>query len=128
MTLQVRSDVPVSFSSPVLFDGVGVSGVPLYVSSCANGTDFNNFQGCRNMKVCVAHGSSAYEIAQQRLHPNQIVQAATLSDMYNQFANGCCNTIATDYTAERSEHVVRDIGGYTGPYVVGSILASSMPV
>lgn len=80
------------------------------------------------MKVCVAHGSAAYEIAQQRLHPNQIVQAATLGDVYRQFGSGCCNLIATDYALERIEQWVRDIGNFNGSYVLGSMLFSRQPI
>ena len=79
------------------------------------------------MKVCVAHGSIAYEIAQQRLHPNQIVQVATLGDVYKQFGSGCCNVIATDYAAERTEQWVRGVGDFNGSYILGSMLFSRQP-
>ena len=118
---QVHSDVSVAFSSPFLFDGVGVGGIPEYIRSCANGTNFFNFLTCSSLKVCVAIGTEAYEIAQQRLHPNQIVEVATLDEVYTQFGDGCCNVIGTDYAIERTQNLVEDVGGYSGPYALGPL-------
>ena len=77
--------------------------------------------------MCVAIGTEAYEIAQQRLHPNQIVEVATLDEVYTQFGDGCCNVIGTDYAIERTQKLVEDVGGYSGPYALGPSLFTKQP-
>lgn len=101
--------------------------MPDYVNNCASNNGFQNFANCVDLKVCVVSGSKASEVAEERLHPSQIVPVASTNDLYTKFADRCCNVIATDYSNERAETMVKDMSGYEDAYAVGSVLFSPQP-
>jgi len=129
LSFQLDPNIDVSFSRPFFYDGVGVGGHPDIIDNCAaHETTLQNNLRCRNLRLCVVLGSSAYEVAQQRLHPTQIVETTDLDDLYRRFGAGCCNLMATDFHMDRTEALVRFKGNYTGPYKLGPSLYTKEPV
>jgi hypothetical protein len=80
-----------------------------------------------DVKYCVVQGSQASMVAESRLHPRQVVYVDQTEDLYTRFADGCCNLIATDYSADRVEMRVRESSGYKGDYSMGDALFSKQP-
>ncbi|CAB9510407.1 Putative amino-acid ABC transporter-binding protein YhdW [Seminavis robusta] len=95
----VDPNIPVTFSTPIIFDGVGTGGMPSYIGNCANRSAYVNFMDCRELKTA----------------------------LYNKFADGCCNIISTDYSNDRAEMLLRESSGYDGPYALSEGLFSFQP-
>lgn len=120
-------EVPATFSTPFLFDGVGVAGLPQVIDRCATAKGFQNYLECKNVRVCIVGGSTAWEVFEEILHPSQMVEVAGFKEAYHKFNDGCCNMLATDWSYERIKIKVTKTTNYTGPYALGKAYYTKQP-
>jgi len=111
-----------TFSTPYLYTGTGLAGVPEFVE-CAKVAE--TFAGnCRNLKVCVHPDTVTQRIIEEHLSAgsNTVVVTSAGESSLEGFVAGKCNVLAGD-TIGIHEQFARDLG-YTGEYLVSDKLFS----
>lgn len=86
-------DDGMSFSTPFLYTGMAFGGVPEYVD-CADNQDTLS-GSCRDLRVCVADGSSHMPIIDQILPAAFVIRTPSFNQI-ELLNNGTCNVMARD--------------------------------
>ena len=113
-----------TFSTPYLYTGLAFGGRPDFVD-CAD--NLETFAGlCRQLRICVAAGSSHETVLQELLAATFIVRTREQYAFIEHIANGTCNVFVRD-SASLSDVAIRG-AGYLGDYKNGSRIFSREPL
>ena len=114
------------FSTPYLYDGLRVGGLPEMVK-CAD-DNFRHLNECAGLKVCVTSGTSHLMTLEQYLPDQLIVRMDFTRDgpVGIGLADGRCNVVINEGRS-LTEAYVRN-NGYNGTFVVGNSIYSNEPL
>jgi ABC-type amino acid transport substrate-binding protein len=115
-----------SFSTPYLFEGLRVGGLPDVVP-CAD-DNFRHLDECSGLKVCAAIGTTHSTLVQKYLPDDFVVLMDIDKDgpVDSGLARGLCNVII-DSGLRISKTYVQS-RGYNGPFAVGNSIYSKAPL
>mmetsp|Transcript_24153 Transcript_24153/g.68038 ORF Transcript_24153/g.68038 Transcript_24153/m.68038 type:complete len:923 (-) Transcript_24153:151-2919(-) len=111
-----------SFSTPFLYDGLQVNGIPPY-PTCVETYQLTG--KCQDVQICTFEGSTHYDIIGE-FFPSSRLIVGSADDRVTNFVNGRCNVIA-GVSHEISDHIFAT-NGYDGPLEYGKKIHSKEPL
>ncbi|CAB9506114.1 Putative amino-acid ABC transporter-binding protein YhdW [Seminavis robusta] len=117
---ETHTHVGFSYSTPYIYTGTGLAGVPNFVQCAQDAETFAN--DCRHLQVCVMINTVTQDIVEAHLPGSATKLVPGHGDLFRQFANGTCNVIAGDTVIIHEQHARE--AGYTGEYTFADKLLS----